>query len=81
MAEQARTRPTPQELLEMPDALLSRSDLRALGLNRRAVDSVFRAAPVVCLPGYRRPLIRVADYLATVEGSTYRDGDGRVRAA
>jgi hypothetical protein len=38
---------------------------------------VFRACPVVALPGYRRPLIRVSDYLALVEESTYR-GD-RVR--
>lgn len=63
----------------MPEALLSRSDLRALGLNRRAVDAVFRACPVVVLPGYSRPMIRVADYVALITESTYR-GD-RVRHA
>jgi hypothetical protein len=61
------------ERLAQPDALLSRSDLRELGLERRAVDAVFRACPTVHLPGYSRPLIRVADYLRQVEGWTYRD--------
>lgn len=70
-------RPTPAERLVNPDAMLSRTDLRELGLERRAVDAVFRACDVVVLPGYSRPLIRVADYLALVEASTYR-GD-RVR--
>ena len=55
-------RPTPAERLTNPDAFLSRSDLRELGLERRAVDAVFRALPVVVLPGYSRPLIRVQDY-------------------
>jgi hypothetical protein len=40
---------------------------------------VFRACPVIELPGYSRPLISVSDYLELVESSTYR-GD-RVRAA
>jgi hypothetical protein len=71
------TRPAPAERLKNADAFLSRTDLRELGLERRAVDAVFRACPVVALPGYRRPLVRVADYLALVEESTY-DGD-RVR--
>lgn len=66
------------ERLERPDAFLSRSDLRELGLERRAVDAVFRSCPVVVLPGYSRPLIRVADYLELIEASTFR-GD-RVRA-
>ena len=65
--------------LERADAFLSRSDLRELGLERRAVDAIFRACPVVALPGYSRPLIRVADYLALIESSTYA-GD-RVRPA
>lgn len=72
-----RMTPTPDERLELPDAFLSRTDLRELGLERRAVDAVFRAVPVVSLPGYSRPLIRVADYRALIEASTYR-GD-RVR--
>jgi len=59
------------ERLEQPEAFLSRTDLRALGLERRAVDAVFRGCPVVVLPGYSRPLVRVADYLALIEASTY----------
>jgi len=71
-------RPTPSDRLANPDAVLSRSDLRDLGYERRAVDAIFRACPVVSLPNYRRPLIRVADYRELVECSTYRDGE-RVR--
>lgn len=66
-------RPTVAERLANPQALLSRTDLRDLGLERRAVDAVFRALDVVVLPGYRRPLVKVADYLHLVERSTYRD--------
>jgi hypothetical protein len=71
------TRPPASERLANPDAFLTRSDLFELGLERRAVDSVFRQLPVVALPGYSRPLVKVRDYLALVEESTYR-GD-RVR--
>ncbi len=63
--------PTPAMRLERPDAFLSRSDLRELGLERRAVDAVFRELDVVVLPGYSRPLIRVGDYRALVERCTY----------
>jgi hypothetical protein len=66
-----------ERLLELPDALLTRSHLRALGLERRAVDALFRALPVVALPGYARPLIRARDYVELVAANTYR-GD-RVR--
>lgn len=45
-------RPSATELLETPGALLTRSDLRELGLERRAIDAVFRALAVVFLPGY-----------------------------
>jgi hypothetical protein len=72
-------RPTAVELLERPGALLTRTHLRELGLERRAVDAVFRELPIVCLPGYSRPLIRASDYLAMVENCTYRDD--RVRPA
>ena len=72
------TRPTAAELLQTEGALLTRTHLRELGLERRAVDAVFRACPVVVLPGYSRLMIRVADYIELVERSTYR-GD-RVRA-
>jgi hypothetical protein len=69
--------PEPAARLTNPDAFLSRTDLRELGLERRAVDAVFRKLPVVVFDGYTRPLIRVGDYLELVEASTYR-GD-RVR--
>ena len=71
------SRPLQSERLRNADALLSRTDLRELGLERRAVDAVFRALSVVVLSGFSRPLIRVADYLSLLEASTYR-GD-RVR--
>jgi hypothetical protein len=70
-------RPSAASRLSNPEAVLSRSDLRELGYERRAVDAVFRACPVIALPGYRRPLIRVSDYLRFLEQHTYR-GD-RVR--
>jgi hypothetical protein len=74
--ELSRRRSAP-DLLATPEALLTRSHLRELGLERRAIDAVFRALPTVALPGYARPLVRVADYLALIAGHTYR-GD-RVR--
>jgi hypothetical protein len=66
-------RPPAAERLENPNAVLTRSDLVELGYERRAVDAVFRAVPVVALPGYSRPVIRVRDYLALLEASTYDD--------
>jgi hypothetical protein len=71
-------RPTAAELLGTPDALLNRGHLRELGLERRAVDAVFRVLPVVALPGYSRPVIRVRDYLLLLDESTH-DGRTRVR--
>jgi hypothetical protein len=71
-------RPHPTQLLETPGAFLTRTDLRELGLERRAVDAIFRALPVVALPGYTRPLIRVEDYLALIAERTY-DGRTSVR--
>src|SRR6266540_4390695 len=70
--------PSAEQLLETPGALLTRSHLRGLGLGRRAIDAVFRALPVVALPGYSRPLIRAEQYLELVEEHTYRDD--RVRS-
>ena len=61
------------QLLESQDALLTRTHLRELGLERRAVDAVFRALAVVALPGYSRPMIRVRDYLELLEHCTFRD--------
>jgi hypothetical protein len=73
----ASHRPSATDLLETPGALLTRSDLRELGLERRAIDAVFRALAVVALPGYSRPMVRVEDYLKLIRDFTYR-GD-RVR--
>lgn len=66
-------RPSATELLETPGALLTRSHLRELGLERRAIDAVFRALAVVFLPGYSRPMIRAEEFRELVEYSTYRD--------
>lgn len=66
-------RPSPAARLENPEAVLSRSDLAELGYERRAVDAIFRACPVVALPGYSRPLIRVADFRAFLDEHTYHD--------
>jgi hypothetical protein len=66
-------RPSSTELLLTPGALLTRSHLRGLGLERRAIDAVFRALPVVALPGYSRPMIHADQYLELVEQHTYHD--------
>jgi hypothetical protein len=71
-------RPSAEQLLKHPHALLSRSHLRELGLERRAVDAVFRALPTVHLPGYSRPFVRAEDYLALLAERTY-DGRTAVR--
>ena len=70
-------RPSAIELLEKPDGFLTTSDLRDLGLPRGAVESIFRELPNVVVPGYLRPMIRVADYIAFIDANTY-DGT-RVR--
>ena len=74
-ANQARAPRTPsaEALLHNPDALLTRTHLRLLGLERRAIDAVFRALPVVALPGYTRPMILARDYLDLVEQNTFCD--------
>ena len=72
-------KPTASERLNNPSAVLSRGDLAQLGYPRRAVDQIFRRLPVVVLDGYSRGFVKVADYLALLEASTYR-GD-RVRPA
>jgi hypothetical protein len=63
--------PTAAELLKTPEALLTRSDLRELGLRRGAIDAIFRALDLVLLDGYSRPMIKVADYLELIERRTY----------
>jgi hypothetical protein len=61
-----RRPPSSAELLLTPGALLTRSHLRGLGLERRAIDAVFRVLPVVALPGYSRPMVRAEQYLELV---------------
>lgn len=68
-----RNHPSSRELLETPGALLTRTRLREFGLERRAVDAVFRTLAVVLLPGYSRPMIRAEEFLELVEQCTYRD--------
>jgi hypothetical protein len=74
----SRSRPSAADRVSDPEAVLSRSDLRELGYERRAVDAIFGACAILQLPGYSRPLIRVRDYLALLEASSY-DGKSRVR--
>jgi len=68
-----KARPTAADRLANPDAVLTRSDLRELGWERRAVDAIVRGCPVVAVPGYSRPVVLVRDYLELLERSTYRD--------
>jgi hypothetical protein len=70
---------TAHELLKADDALLTRTHLRELGLNRRAIDAVFRSCPAVSLEGYGRTMVRVGDYRRLIADRTF-DGD-RVRPA
>jgi hypothetical protein len=65
--------PAAAKLLATPGALLTRSHLRQLGLERRAIDAVFRKLPVVSLPGYSRPMVRAEQYLQLLEQHTYHD--------
>lgn len=67
------------DLLANDEALLTRTHLRQLGLDRRAADAVFRSCPTVKLPGFSRAMVKVGDYRRFIEEQTYR-GD-RVRPA
>ena len=70
---EARHHAAATELLETPGALLTRTHLRELGLERRAIDAVFRKLPVVALPGYSRPMISAEKYLELIDEHTYCD--------
>jgi hypothetical protein len=63
------------ERLQVPDGVLSRTDLSVLGWQRRAVDAIFRECAkrdgVIVLPGYSRPMVRVETYRAVLSESTY----------
>ena len=71
VAGHVSVRPSASKRLANPDAFLTRGDLAELGLERRAIDAVFRACPVVSFPGYSRPLIRAADYRELLMRSTF----------
>ena len=67
-----------QSRLANPEAILTRSDLAELGYPRRAIDAIFKSviregSGVQQLPGFSRPMIRVADFLAFRDRCTYRD--------
>ena len=64
--------------LTNPDAILTRSDLAALGWPRRGVDAIIRHAGAIVIEGYSRPVVTVADYRAYLEAHRY-DGRTRVR--
>ena len=67
------SRPSPVDRLANPDAVLTTTDLAALGYERRAIDAIFRACPTEKWEGYSRTMIRVADFLEWRERCTYRD--------
>lgn len=69
------------ELLETPGAVLTRTHLRELGWERRGIDAIFRALPVVAVDGYARPVVHVEDYLDLIERSTFRDDRVRPMAS
>jgi hypothetical protein len=71
-------RPSAGELLERDGAYMTRGDLRALGFDRRAADAIFRAVPVLVLPGYARPMVRAEDVRRLLEERTF-DGRSKVR--
>ena len=82
-ADTSPHRSSAADLLETPGALLTRTHLRELGLERRAIDAVFRALPVVALPGYSRPLVpgpRIAPCAARM-GNRFAQRHARAGAA
>jgi len=72
-------KPTAAELLCSPSAVLTSAHLRELGWTRTHIDAIWRACPVIVLPGTRRPVLRVEDDLAYLEQHTYRKERPRVR--
>jgi hypothetical protein len=74
-----KRKPTATEPLNTPEAVLTSSHLRELGWTRTHIDAIWRACPIVILPGTRRPVLRVEDYLAYLEQHTYRNEQPRVQ--
>ena len=79
LQEGSMSRPPASERLANPEAVLSRSDLRELGYERRAIHAIFRASPLAALPGYSRPLVRADDLRELLSRCTYRNDAPRVR--
>lgn len=61
------------ERLRHPDAMLTRPDLARIGHSRRAVDAIFEHCTVYVFPGFSKPMIRVADYLAVRDSAAFRN--------
>ena len=73
-------RPSAAELLEQGVGVLDSTHLVELGWSQRGIEALWRDCPVLQLPGFARPLIRVEAYLAFLDGNTYCDRCGdRVR--
>ena len=65
------------ELLKVPEAVLTRTDLAQLGYGRRAIDAIFKqcmkSGGVEVWEDHKRPMIRVKDFLRVREERTFRD--------
>jgi hypothetical protein len=72
-------KPTAADLLRTSGAVLTSSHLKELGWTRTHIDAIWRACPMIVLPGTRRPVLRVEDYLAWLEEHTYRNEEPRVQ--
>jgi len=68
---------SPTDRLGTPHAVFSRTDLSSSVTDAAPSTRSFGRAPVVAIPGYSRPLIRVEEFERFLEEHTYR-GD-RVR--
>jgi hypothetical protein len=66
-------KPTAAELLAQGSGFFKRGHLRDLGLERGAIDAAFAHCPVIALPDYSIPMIRVEAFIAFMEGNTYCD--------
>ena len=70
-------RKTPvSELLKDPEAHLTTSDLRDLGFAEGARARIFQDLPIVVIPGYRRAMVKVADFRAYLERHTHPPEEG-----
>jgi hypothetical protein len=61
------------ELLEQGTGVLDSTHLAELGWSQRGIEALWRDLPVIDVPGFSRPLVRVEAYLAFLEENTYCD--------